>query len=346
MAAAESDLQLFRDCFVRNGGLRSMAALKWLYKENPTGELFVDVALAPNAEKLAAIYASLPVYLRIGDQRRLAIQSLDTLTDADFRGRGLFVQLAKSTFSRATGANVALVYGFPNAHSASGFFGKLGWTRLGPLPFLVRPLRTRYALARAPKVGKWLKHFPDLPLIARAPRLPPGYSLQEDAAFDDRYDDLWRRFASQLDIAVDRDSKYMNWRIRDKPGEHYHRLMVVGDDHQATACVIFAVKEKHGGRIGYLMDLISDPKTPKVAQALLRIAVHRMSTLRADLVLAWCMEGAPNHSLHRRAGFFTLPVSLRPIELHFGARAFDETIRDRVADRSNWYISYLDSDTV
>jgi hypothetical protein len=65
----------------------------------------------------------------------------------------------------------------------------------------------------------------------------------------------------------------------------------------------------------------------------------------ADALLAWCLPSSPNFSAYLRASFLPLPQRLRPVELHFGVRAFGPNVEAIVANRSRWYISYLDSDT-
>ena len=173
MGTSKEDLRLFRDCFNRNGSQRTDARLVWQYVENPTGTVYVDLAVAGN--RVASIYASLPVRMRINGAVRLAIQSLDTLTDVEYRGQGLFVRLARSLFARATDERVALVYGFPNGNSAHGFFKRLEWIPLDPVPFLIRPLRSRYVIkrlkleARAPRLASVTAALPDV----RLPVAPP-----------------------------------------------------------------------------------------------------------------------------------------------------------------------------
>ena len=44
--------------------------------------------------------------------------------------------------------------------------------------------------------------------------------------------------------------------------------------------------------------------------------------------------------------FFKLPEKLKPIELHFGVKSFNNDISSIVNKRDNWYLSYSDSDTV
>jgi len=338
---SDDDLELFRQCFERNGTSRTSAALDWQYRENPTRELFVNVAYDEPSERFAAIYASLPFFARIDGQKRLALQSLDTLTDRDFRGKGLFVQLARQTFDVAGAGGAAFIYGFPNRNSAPGFFGKLGWSSLDPVPFLVRPLRTRYMLARVPGLGTNVDRLPDVPLVYGEPR--PG--AVEIDRFDDRITHLWSEFAQGIGFAVERDAAYLNWRLRAKPNSDYTVLGVIERD-ELIAIVVFAVHEKHGGRIGYIMECISRPGAEAAARALIGNAVRRMTEQRADAALAWCFAHSPNYGAFLRNAFFPLPTRLRPIELHLGVRAFDQSLAPRITDRRNWYISYLDSDTV
>jgi GNAT superfamily N-acetyltransferase len=303
-------------------------------------------AAGPEGHRLAAVYASLPGMLRIGGQRRLALQSLDTLTGPDFRGRGLFVTLAKRMFERASESGVACIYGFPNGNSAHGFFKKLGWRSLDPVPFLIRPLRLDYVAARL-KIGDRVRSFlPDVPL-----RNPFGKTsndaVREVHSADERMTRLWNRFASKIGVAVDRDAAYLQWRLFDKPDEAY-RTLVLEDGGELRALCSFAVKDKHGGRIGYVMELLCDPSARGLlaASTLLGAAVRSMSDEGADAVLAWVLPNSLTMPVFVRHLFFTLPEKLRPIELHFGVRAFDASVASIVGDRKNWYLSYLDSDTV
>ncbi len=337
-----ADLELFNACFGRNSTARSMASLEWQYFENPTGRLFVDVALAGD-DRIAAIYASLPAFVRVRGERRLALQSLDTLTDADHRGKGLFVKLANATFASATSSGAVFIYGFPNGNSAHGFFKRLQWERLDPVPFLIRPLRARYVLQRLRvRAAEWL---PNLPLQFRDPAIPSRLRLEQVGRFDERFDKLWRAFSAKIGVALDRTSDYLNWRITRKPNEDYTTwALCSGAD--VTSFVTFCVKDKHGGRVGYVMETMAAPGREAESRLLLTKALAEMRRRGADVALAWCLPHSPNFGAHLRAGFLPFPEKYRPIELHFGARAFDPALYPTVTDRRNWYLSYLDSDTV
>lgn len=348
MQPTEADLARFQECFRDNGMPRDLSLLRWQYRDHPAGRLLVDFAVDPgeDGERIGAIYAVFPVAFKIGDETHLAAQSLDTLTDAAYRGRGLFVKLAEDVYERCRADGVALVYGFPNGNSAHGFFGRLGWTSLDPVPFLFRPLRTRYFLKNVPRVGGALSALPDvaLPLPSR-PRLAASQRIAPLPDFDGRVDRLWEAFSRGIPVAIQRGSEYLRWRISSKPGEEYHAFGLFEGD-ALKGLVVYTVKEKHGGRVGYVMELIHDPSLPAASKHLLRHAVRDMGERRADVVLAWSLDHSPSHPAYRDAGFRVLPEALRPIELHFGVRAFQPSLRTLLDDRRNWYVSYCDSDTV
>lgn len=347
LRADAGDLELFRQCFAKNSERpRSKESLEWQYWKNTSGKMFVDVALAPNEEKLAAIYASLPGWMRIGGKRRLALQSLDTLTDADFRGKGLFVTLAKKTFARATEDGAALIYGFPNGNSAHGFFKKLGWTSLDPIPFLLRPLRLSYAADRLNMPSAVRALVPKTPLVAPFGRRARE-GVREIDSVDPRMTQLWEKFSPGIGVSIDRDAAYLKWRVFERPDAGY-RTLVFEEGGALRAMCVYTVKDKHGGRIGYVMELLHDRTVAgmRAASHLLGLAIRAMSDEGSDSVLAWSLPHSGSFAIYARHAFFPLPEKLRPIELHFGVRAFDPEVASIVTRRDQWYLSYLDSDTV
>jgi GNAT superfamily N-acetyltransferase len=341
MRPEPADLESFASCFERNGMPRRLDTLRWQYLDNPSDELLVELAVADDG--IAAIYAVQPATARIRGKSKPAAQSVDTLVDARFRGRGLFTTMADRVYQRVDSRGGAFVYGFPNANSAPGFFRKLGWASLDPVPFLIRPLRTAYLTSKLP-LGVAARQFPDLRLPTLGPRPEPGQQLIDLDVLGPELDALWQRFGTGLTVALDRDARYLRWRLS-KPGEHYHCIGLFEEGGLVAFCAYTTV-DKHGGRIGYVLELLHDPGRHRAGAVLLAECLHRMASDRADVALAWCFRHSPNARAHFRAGFFPLPERLRPIELHFGVRVLDESLTQVLLDRRNWYISYCDSDTV
>ncbi|MBL8678077.1 MAG: GNAT family N-acetyltransferase [Myxococcales bacterium] len=345
MTAAPSDLDRFRDCFARNGSPRSEAKVLWQYANNPTGKLYVDFAIDPaRPDEIAGIYAVQPCFVRVGAEVRLGVQSVDTLVDERYRGQGLFVKMARAVYDRCARDGCALVYGFPNGNSAHGFFTKLDWKPLDPVPFLVRPLRSRYVTDRLFKGRAWAGALPNVPVpvIALAKGRAKIAPLER---FDERTDRVWRDFSRSITLSVERDAKYLEWRLRQHWSGAYERLAYYdGDD--VLGFVATAVFDKHGGRVAYVMELVYQPWRPDVGRALLAEALRRCAQQGADVALAWCLPHSPNRDAYTSQLFAPLPQRLWPLELHAGARSFDLPSWVAHGDRRSWYLSYCDSDTV
>ncbi|MGB5701390.1 MAG: GNAT family N-acetyltransferase [Polyangiales bacterium] len=340
MAREEADLLGFAACFERNGTPRSVDALRWQYFDNPTHELFVDLALADG--RIASIYAVQPAMVRVRGATMLAAQSVDTLVDADFRGRGLFTKMASSVYRRAHEGGGAFVYGFPNGNSAPGFFNKLGWKSLDPVPFLVRPLRTAFVASKLP-LGPLSRLLPDIRLPILSSRLGRHQELRPVTELE-AVEALWKRFSADVSVAVERSAAYLRWRLA-KPGERYSCLGVFEGARLVAFCAYLTV-DKHGGRVGYVVELLHEPGRHDIGAALLGECLRRMASDGAEAVLAWAFRHSPNAKAYSRAGFLPLPEKLRPIELHLGVCPLDESLTGMLGDRRNWYISYCDSDTV
>jgi hypothetical protein len=350
MEARESDLVRFRDCFRRNNAQKRVSSLSWMYLENGSRKLLVTFAVSRQETVpgyLAGIYAVLPVRFRVDGVVVEAAQSLDTATDHKYQKRGLFVALASDVYSRCRASNIEFVYGFPNGNSAHGFFKRLEWKVLDPVPFLIKPLRTRYFLKRIPIVKHIAGFLPDLSL-PRARSLAPGdreIELRPIVQFGSETDAVWHAFAARARVGIERDSAYLNWRFR-KPGEDYQTIGAHDGSGRLQGFVTYSAKAKHGGRIGYIMELLFDPDAPTVGQLLVRHAVDGLARAGCDAVLAWCFDHSPSFGAYRGVGFFDIPERHRPIELHFGVRSLADSLSDVLSDRRNWYISYADSDTV
>jgi len=341
MNRTDVDLAAFSDCFARNGTPRRLDALRWQYIDNPTKELFVDLAVRDG--QIGAIYAVQPARVRIHGSLALAAQSVDTLVDAGFRGQGLFTRMAESLYQRVDEHGGVFVYGFPNANSAPGFFKKLGWSSLDPVPFLIRPLRTRFLASKLP-LGRHLSRLPDLRLPIRRSKPRANQEIRQVTDLDAGLDRLWKRFASDVAVAVERSSEYFRWRLG-KPGERYECLGVF-DGAQLVAFCAYTTVSKHGGRVGYVIELLHEPDSHQIGVMLLMESLRRMAADGADAVLAWSFRHSPNAKAYTKAGFVSLPERFRPIELHIGVRPLDGSLTQLLQDRRSWYISYCDSDTV
>ncbi|CAN5464186.1 hypothetical protein BH09BAC6_BH09BAC6_31670 [soil metagenome] len=339
------ELENYRLCFLKNGTDRNIENLQWLHQQNLAGTNTIFYAMDGNS--IAAIYTALPVMLTIEGNTVPALQSIDTMTDINHRGKGLFIKLASALYNDATENKFSLVYGFPNENSASGFFKKLKWISFGEAPFLIKPINLSYFFKKILNRKKQTdfsssNHIFDAP---ESVQLKQGLVIKKIDGFDSGYDALWQTAIKSFKVGINRNAAYMNWRYVDKPDEHYYRYGLYKNNN-LQAVIVFAIKKKHDGKIGYIMELIFSPGDPKKGKVLLKFAGRMFKSQDTDAVLAWCFEHSFNYPTYKSAGYYKLPLKLRPQKLFLGVRAFDENKRSLIENPQNWYISYSDSDTV
>lgn len=123
-------IELFKNAFPKSNKF-SKEYLTWQYIDNPMG-----LAVSFNAYKdkcLVAHYATIPIKMIINNNEKLGLLSLNTATDPQHQGRGLFKELANRTFEYAKEKGYEFVIGAANANSTHGFLKKLGFYLISPL---------------------------------------------------------------------------------------------------------------------------------------------------------------------------------------------------------------------
>lgn len=337
----EEELYKYKEAFKKAGSPKTIDRLTWFHFKNIARSPLVT--LVTDNGHLAAIYATLPIKVKLGEKVVNACQSLDTLTDEDYRGKGLFISAATKRYQENAKKGYDFVYGFPNSNSVHGFVKKLDWSLLGGVPFLFRPLRTGYFLKKL--MGRRLASLIDMPLAFPVKvKLDDDWSIKPVSKFDVSFDELWDSFSHDIPVAVQRDSNYLNWRYIENPTTNYE-VFALYRNEVVQGFVVYTSVNKHGGKVGYIMELIVRPKAKKQSKVLLLHAQNYFLCNKVDVILAWCFAHSANYSLYAGSRYWPIPDRLRPIELHFGYVSLNKE-NVLLTKRENWYISYSDSDTV
>lgn len=341
--ADNEELEKYRSCFEKNGTRRDISNLQWIHQQNLVNKHTIYYAIQET--KVAAIYTAMPVKFQINGLLYNALQSIDTITDLDHRGKGLFPKLANKLYTDAETAGYQLVYGFPNENSAGGFFKKLNWVSFGEVPFLLKPLRLSYFIKRFFKMSIDSAFPESHPYQIAESKIANNICIKPILDFGSEYELVWESCRSSMNVSVERSADYMNWRFVNKPGEHYSKCGIYIDD-KLDGVIVFTIKNKHGGRVGYVMELLFNPKQPSAGKHLLKFAIKVFKKERSDVALAWSFNHSFNFTGFKKCGFYNLPEKLRPQQLYMGVRSFSHTNKNKIENVKNWYISYSDSDTV
>ncbi len=351
LTSSPQDLARYEALFEANNDPRIDGMLEWRYARNPAGPdsvVLLGVDTESEVEQGVGLYAISATRMRVDGRNVVGAQSLDTLTDANYRKQGIFGWLCRENYDRFQERGGQIVHGFPNANSCWIFENRLDWHMLNPLPFVIRPMKTGYLASRLTEraglgtVGRALDVR--VPIIPGRPN--PGIRIAPIEEFGHAHDELWASFSQTIGVCVTRDAAFMQWRLREHPeAAGYHALGAYeGDDLLAE--IVWRVEEKHGGIVAYLMEWLCRPGHARAARSLFREAAADMRQRDVDVILAWNDVSFPNASLYAQVGFLPLPEHIRPIELNWGVRVLDPDLVGIATRRESWYISYLDSDTV
>lgn len=310
-----------------------LEVLNWRYRNNVEGPGLIGQAVM--GDKVVGMTPFMRVRLKGEHAPINAFHAIDTIVAPEARGKGVFVELGRATCAAARDAGAKLVYGFPNAAAAKGWFKHNNWIDHGRAPFMVCPVRSGLFLERA--VGRRVVDFkfPSLPTTLK--------EVVTVSRFDSAYDELWKQFSHNINCAVDRSSAYLNWRFARAPQSPYHTVAIKEAD-KVIAFVTSRTAMKHCGHMGYIMEAMCQPGREKTLLALLRWVKRDLARAGVDAIMAMCFPHSSTYRTFRQAGFWTIPDRVAPIEVHFGALPLSPE-GDAAATKENWYLSYLDSDS-
>jgi len=126
--------------------------LRWKHLENPFGVSPMWVAL--DGPRVVGFRTFLRwEFVTLGGNIVRGARAVDTATDPDYQGRGIFTRLTLEAVEQLPDDGVTLIFNTPNEKSLPGYL-KMGWHEVGRLPVAVMPTSVRFpfvvATARRP----------------------------------------------------------------------------------------------------------------------------------------------------------------------------------------------------
>lgn len=326
----------------------------WRYLENG-----IDIKLIRLAESAAGDivgqYALCPVRMRFGEREIIGSLSLDTMVHPEWRGRGIFVELARAVYQDAKEEGVPLTYGFPNANSHHGFITRLQWMDLcRTLPVLVKPLdikrlaQTKFENQGTARLVDWLASagYRLYSLGSSKAADYPSYDVRSVECFDDATDTLWDRCGGIARISLVRDSAFLNWRFVRNPTEEYH-ILQAWQHKEVAGYVVLKLADDFGLRVGYVADLLTLPDDDAIAHALMEAALEYFRVKDMDIAGCLMVGNLPWPKQLRKLGFFKVPARLLPQDIYLGVRNNTGEFTDSLlSDWHNWNVSWADHDRV
>ena len=143
------------------GDARDQAFFEWKHFENPFGESPSWAAF--DGDRMVAFRTLMRWEFARGDERLRMVRAVDTATDPDYQGRGLFKRLTLRAVDELTAEGVDAVFNTPNDQSRPGYL-KMGWSVVGRPTIHVSPRSplTLAAMLRSRVPAEKWSHAPDV----------------------------------------------------------------------------------------------------------------------------------------------------------------------------------------
>lgn len=302
---------------------RTLAHWRWKFPGNPTGLLHQVVAEHVDLGIVGG-YAGIPVRIWSEGREQLAAQGVDLMVLPPWRRHGarpgLFIHLGwkyHELWCGAAAGKVLFTYGWPIPAWRMGQ-RYLGYWNIRDWDFLFRETGVPGFTPRA---------------------VPAGLEVRTVARFGGDVDALWERLRGGFGLALQRDSRYLNWRYADRP-DHPYRLLECRE--RATGALrgiaVDTVADFLRPHTAFVVDWLAPADDHDATVALLAAAEARAVTEQTGAVAMVLNHVDPRFLGFQRLGFLLLgtPYFLVLASFHY----------DTAYYRDHWYYTMGDSDLV
>ncbi|PPR65445.1 MAG: hypothetical protein CFH08_00725 [Alphaproteobacteria bacterium MarineAlpha3_Bin7] len=155
--AKEDDFEGIRALYKRVwGNQRPIGYDKWKYFTFTNGPSQISIAIVGG--DIVGAFMLAPIKLSVGGKIVSGGVAMDVMSDPDYVGRPVFVELGKHCVSLAQKRGISLLYGLPNPKSFPGFVKRLNWDHCGDVNYWIRPIKP----SKYPKISPALGPIIDL----------------------------------------------------------------------------------------------------------------------------------------------------------------------------------------
>jgi hypothetical protein len=308
----------------------------WQHRRNPYNSTGLPgIWVAREGPTVVGHYPTLPVRLSLKGMEIEGAWGTGALIAPERDRQGLDEALV-----RAWDRNSGAVLAFGASAQSRGIMDRLHWPPSHVVPSLVKPL-TRRAL-RFPHLPMPFNRvisalvYPVVRVVARS--RPLRAECEPIRRFDNSFTALWERLAPKFDLAVRRDSPYLNWRYVEPPHVRYS-IVALKRQGEVHGYAVYRHRHEPLGRVTMLVDFLVDPDDVSGLKTLLRWVDRAARVEDSDKVRCSVMHGAFRRVL-RRNGYFnvksTLDVSVKINAVQVPRGFYDDT--------DGWHITSGDSD--
>jgi len=319
--------------------------IKWLYEQNPAGEVNMWLAEADN--KIVGSYSTIPVGLLVNGKTILGSQALNILTHKDYRGKKIFITLAELSYQNGfKDRNIALIYGLPNKMIYSGYPKYLNFTNIGNMPLLIKINNLGDLLKEQSRfIPSWFFNLAGK-CVFRRQRLSydrKRLKIEEVVSFDDRVDRLWKANKNLFENIVVRNKQYLNWRYMNNPTRKYAAFSIADLADNLKGFVVCKTTSIRGIKAGLIGDLFVEKNDGQIADLLIKKAEEYLCEQGSNLLSTLLFKHIPFYNTFLRNNFIKYPSFLGSKSFPVIVRSMDKKQRF-ISGLEKWYLTMGDFD--
>ena len=210
------------------GDERDRDFFSWKHDDNPFGPS--PAWVATEAGEIVGFRTFLRWEFARGAERLRMVRAVDTATDPDHQGKGIFRRLTLGAVQEMASDGYDAVFNTPNAHSRPGYL-KMGWTELGRPVVSIRP-RSPVAALRMAQSRTGAQKWSEPTAVGQA---------ADDALRDPELGSLLTALPVPAGWGTPRSAEYLRWRYGFEP-LHYRVLEV------RNGLAVFRVRRRGSSR--------------------------------------------------------------------------------------------------
>ncbi|MHA1326900.1 MAG: GNAT family N-acetyltransferase [Promethearchaeota archaeon] len=294
----------------------------WKFKQNPFGEFFTF--LIKDKNKVISAYNVIAKEFNLYGVKIYCVQSLDTMTDPDYRGLGLFPFLGNLTYEYIKQKEYCFVYGFPNHIIYKLREIKLGWTNLGQLHLFSKNLTSK------------IEYFNFV---------NNNFTIKEISRFDKDINDFWNNCKSNYSIIITKDRDYLNWRFCNHPKVNYKKYLIL--DNETNKIVSYFVLKKYedkiGNFLGHIVDFLIGPQSKSLKKEIFNL-IEKFSSMifkeECSKLTFWMPDNDLKNFILNELGY-----TINKMNTYFGYKILkNQKQLSNLRSLKNWYITMANND--
>jgi len=262
-------------------------------------------AIAIENGKCVGVVATIPVKLKVNNDTIVANQAVDIVVSPSHRQGRTFFKLERMARDLCEENGSPMTYAFTVTDTFVIATRMLSFRCVEPVINMVKLIDITPHLQRVFKIQSFSRVLSWLGKIAynrnsiNKKSFGDEYNIVEINRFDERFDDLWQEGAINHQVAVVRDSRYLNWRYKDTPVDY--TVLGLESKGNIDGFIVLKCCDEKDVKRGRIVDVFCRNKDRRLLDLLLLEGINYCCRLGVNVVSCWVKKGSfLNHELKKR----------------------------------------------